>query len=220
MLRVKGILSAIFIVALVSWAVMVFGRPVVATVSTYSAEGVEWSEKALIYNSTVLPCMMDNAVAMGMPTTVKDKAMCVTVKGAEGIAAGTDNVVNVTDLRAATAAYVYNHGIMGANNLSVACSVVWKLEVGNGTGLLGQPLTNCLEGTGIAEVNCTELLAWIDENADVINSAMETACSDCDSSWDPERPVPEFSVLAMLVLLVATTVLLAGKRRLRLHTMP
>lgn len=214
-MHVKSIIGGISILSLLGLLTLSIGGFgfVASGVSTFSAGTVTWSENALVYNSTVLPCMMENAKALGMPATVVPRAICVTVRGAEGIAAGTDNVVDVTDLRAATAAFIYNFQLMNAQNLADACMAVWKLEVGNGTGLLGQPLTNCLENTGIDELNCTELTAWIDEHADAINSAMATACTQCGAPWDPNRPVPEFTFYTMLIFIfVATVILLINKR--------
>ena len=129
---------------------------------------ITWSEQALTYNSTVLPCVMDNAVIMGMPAYVKPKAMCVVYQGAIVIASKTDKVVDVFDLRVAMVYYLMTR-------MNMPCSTAKGLE----EGTLKPGMTNCLEGTGIPEMNCAEILSWINANQDLCEEAIVKASGKC-----------------------------------------
>jgi hypothetical protein len=168
---------------------------------------VTWSDDALLYNNTVLPCVMDNAVKMGMPAFVKARATCVIVKCTEFIANGTDRVVDILDIRVAFASYMYA-GMEYDEEYS--CNYLYKCETGENV----TDGVNCLEGTGIQTVNCTEVWSWVHSHADPVNEALQAACQTCDAA-PPVRPViPEFpSILALLAFTFGAGVMILLCRR-------
>jgi hypothetical protein len=127
-----------------------------------------WSADALLYNSTVLPCVIDNAIKVGMPSAYRNKAICIVYQGAMVLASKTDKVVDPFDLRVALVYYL-------VNKLGMTCEMAYNLE--KGIGVPGG--TDCLAGTKLSDLNCSKITAYISDNAALCEEAITKATTKC-----------------------------------------